>query len=420
LNGNLVIDTSHDVNGTPGIQIGDPQEFLGESDECILKTVVVGNLTSGVSPRGAHALAIDSGRDSGNAGNPWVGMSNEQAFYQIDTDTGVIIQRVATPGISPFTAAIDSTGILWTRSGCCGAGDLASIDTAANPATPTVINTQPAFMVGGTGGYQLTIDRDNRIWLAGYPFGRVMRYDPAVPMWTEVAIPGGLTFSATGVVADGHGNVWTSLHSTPGGRVARIHADTSTPTGVFDTADSSGGAGEPPYGVAVDFAGDVWTANSATNNVSRVHIDPLTLEPAPHGTTGDTVDVFPVGAGPDTHSDFTGFVYRQITRPDGEYIVTVPACPDSRLTHWLTASWAATTPAGTRIELWFRTSNDSATLAESPLQGPWTTSSADLQTAPGPVTDAVASQLVFRLISEHPSATPTLANYSLTRTCVDP
>jgi hypothetical protein len=56
LNGNGLVDTSREVNGTPGIQLTDPAEFFGEADECIVMTVVVGDLGGT-----ARALAIDAG-----------------------------------------------------------------------------------------------------------------------------------------------------------------------------------------------------------------------------------------------------------------------------------------------------------------------------------------------------------------------
>jgi hypothetical protein len=53
-----LIDTSREVNGTPGIQLDDEEEFFGEADECITLTVVIGSLGAQTS-----ALAVDADDD---------------------------------------------------------------------------------------------------------------------------------------------------------------------------------------------------------------------------------------------------------------------------------------------------------------------------------------------------------------------
>ncbi|HET9482756.1 MAG TPA: hypothetical protein VFO79_02265 [Xanthomonadales bacterium] len=419
LDGNQLVDTSRPVNGTPGIQLNDPAEFLGEADECIAMTVVVGALGTGTG--GIRALAIDANRSAGgsDAGNPWVGVGSEPAFYQLHGRTGVIMQRVATPQVRAYTAAIDSLGRLWARDFCCGTVILGRIDTTQNPAPFALIATVPIFTGLGYGNYAVAVDLANRVWVAGFPYGGLMRYEPGPGTWTQASIPGFLaTGQARGVAVDGRGNVWTSFHPDGAdGLVARFDADTAASTGSYQLDDSSGGAANIPIGVGIDVAGNVWTSNQATSNISRLHIDPVTGEPAPHPVTGDVVDTFAVGPGPYVHSDFTGLAYRRVTRPDGEYRVRLPPCAGSQAAHWQTVEWNATTPAGTRIELWVRTGNDAATLAQAPLQGPWSASPADLQSTPGPVGDSVLLQLTLRLVSEDPAASATLHSYRVTRVC---
>jgi hypothetical protein len=349
-------------------------------------------------------------------------VSSEQAFYQLHGATGAILQRVATPGVRAFTAAIDSLGRLWARDFCCGSINLGRIDTTLNPAPFTLIVNAPPFAGLGHGNYALAVDLANRVWVAGYLYGGAMRYDPATGVWNEAQIAGYIsTGQARGMAVDGRGSVWTSFHPNGAdGLVARIDTGTATATGAWQLDDSSGGAANIPVSVGVDFAGNVWTANQATSNVSRLHIDPATGEPAPHPATGDIVDVFPVGANPYVHSDFTGLGYRRVTRPDGEYRVRISPCPGGQPAHWLAAEWSATTPAGTRVELWLRASNDEATVSQAPLQGPWTASPADLQSLPGPVSDSAALQLTLRLVSEDPGASPTVQSYRVSRTCPAP
>jgi hypothetical protein len=61
--------------------------------------------------------------------------------------------------------------------------------------------------------------------------------------------------------------------------------------------------------------GDAFTVNAGSDNVSRLHIDPVTLEPAPHPATGNVVDLFPVGDVIESNGDFTGLAMHTIVRP---------------------------------------------------------------------------------------------------------
>jgi hypothetical protein len=424
LNGNLVVDTSQPVNGTPGIQIADAAEFFAADDECVAMTVVVGAL--GVSGGGLRALAIDA--DRSGPGNPWAGTYSEQAFYQIDGTTGALMQRVATPGVKGYSAAIDSLGRLWATDDCCGSSpNLGRIDTLQNPAPFAVVASLPPFLDAGNnpiddGSLAVAVDLANRVWIAGSPFGGMLRYDPGSATFIQATITGYLVGGdARGAAVDSRGNVWTSfIPDAVAGKVARFDAATATSTGVFVMSDSSGGAAQFSAGVGVDRAGDVWTSNRQTSNVSRLHIDATSGEPAPHPTTGDIVDVFPVGPDPNVHSDFTGMAYRRVTRPDGDYHVLLPTCAGAQTALWLGVEWNATIPAGTRVELYVRTGNDAATIGQAPPQGPWTSSPADLQLTPGPVGNSIQMKLTLRLISEDPLASPTLHSYRVTRACPVP
>lgn len=424
LNGNGMIDTSRDVNGTPGIQINDATEFFGDADECIEMTVIVGD-AGGT----ARALAIDAGQNieggQNDPGNAWVGMWGEQAFYQIDGNTGAILQRVATAGVRPYGAAIDSVGRLWAPDHCCGAVNLARVDTTMNPAPFTLINTKPAYTgaASGQGNYGIVVDLEDRVWIGGHPVGGLQRYNPADGVWTQVLIPGyEAQGNVRGVGIDTHGNVWAAFHpSGSDGLVARIDADSATSTGVWQldnaTAPNAGTA-NIPVGVGVDFDGDVWTVNQATSNATRLHIDQTTLQPAAHPTTGNIVDVFPVGPNPYTYSDFTGLGLRTVTRPTGEYSIPIQGCMGTDQARWLSIDWQATTPPATSVEIYVRAGDDLATLDAQTLYGPWVVSPADLQAAPlGPVPDSRYLLVIIRLISEDREATPIVHGFSVDWAC---
>lgn len=418
LNGNGMIDTSREVNGTPGIQLTDPAEFFGEADECIVMTVVVGN-AGGI----ARAVAIDAGQNieggSDDPGNVWVGMHNEEAFYQISGTDGAILQRVATPGVRSYGAAIDSVGRLWAVDSCCGTVNIGWIDTTMNPAPYTVVSTKPAYTGVGQGNYGITVDLEDRVWIGGYPYGGLQRYDPATGQWAEAQITGYFNNGGNvrGVGIDTRGNVWAALHPGGDGLVARIDADTLQSTGVWQL-DGPQGSATVPVGVGVDFDGDVWTVNQNTSNASRLHIDAATGEPAAHPATGNVVDVFPVGRYPYTYSDFTGLGLRVVTRPTGEYAVPIQGCMGDDEATWLRVNWDATTPPDTSVEIYVRAGNDLATLNQATLYGPWTTSPADLQAAPqGPVPDTRYLLLIIRLISQDREATPIVHGYSVEWAC---
>jgi streptogramin lyase len=419
LNGDGLRDTSQEVNGTPGIQLTDPAEFFGEADECIARTIVVGD-AGGL----ARALAIDAGTGieggEDDPGNVWVGMFNEQAFYQLDGTTGAILQEVQTPGVRSYGAAIDSQGRLWAPDNCCGGAlNLGMINTTINPATFQLITTKPAFSFSGArGSYGIVVDRDDRVWIGGWPYGGLMRYDPATGAWTEALITGyTTTWGVRGVGIDTRGNVWAAIHQDwADGAVARIDADTATSTGVWQV-DGAGGNGNIPVGVGVDFDGDVWSVNQSTSNASRLHIDEVTGEPAAHPTTGNIVDVFPVGRYPYTYSDFTGLGLRTVTRPSGEYTVPIQGCADLAEATWLGVTWEATTPPDTAVEVYVRVGNDLATLDQETRYGPWTVSPADLQAPPGPVPTGRYMLLTIRLLSQDNESTPIVHAYAVQWSC---
>jgi len=180
-NGNLQIDTSHEVNLTPGIQLADPDEFFGEADECIALTVVIG-----ASSGEATALAIDRGLEAGSDGNAWIGMRSEQAFYQIAGETGALLRRVPESGAggnSPFTAAIDANGILWATHNCCAAPRLWRIDTLTGVETTVPLT----ISLSCNGSFDIAIDLTGKVWLAGYPCPSAIRFDPFTSSCCQVS-----------------------------------------------------------------------------------------------------------------------------------------------------------------------------------------------------------------------------------------
>ena len=416
-NGNQIIDTSRDINGDGHINIYDPAEFPGEADECIAMTVAIGAKTGWQ----AHAIAIEAGsivNGRRQPGNVWVGMYTEQAFYQINGTDGSLMQRVPQTGnlttalgvtFQPYGAAIDSQGRVWAIGGCCGSQPLIAIDSRGMPAP---IHRVGVLSPGGAEG--IAVDLADRIWLGAYTGPRVHRYDPETNMWMTVTIPNLAGWITRGVAADRRGNVWTSMHGGSNSRVARIDADAAGSSDVYDVGGNIGVA------VGVDFDGDVWVVNQATSNVSRLHIDPASGNPAPHALTGNLVDTFPAGPNPYTYSDFTGLDMQLKLKPRGQYTAAAQGCRGGERARWTQATWSAATPAGTEVRIFARAADDLAALHAAPILGPWTSSAADLQAPPGPLPDSRYLQLIVELTSETWDTTPVVYSYQAEGRCLVP
>ena len=249
--------------------------------------------------------------------------------------------------ILPYGAAIDSQGRVWAIGGCCGSQPLIAIDARLTPASVTRVGV---LSPGGAEG--IAVDRADRIWLGAYTGPRVHRYDPVTNMWVTVTIPNLAGWITRGVGVDTRGNVWASLHGGSNSRVARIDSDAAESTGVYDMGGNIG------VGVGIDFEGDVWVVNQATSDVSRLHIDPISGNPAPHARTGNIVDTFPVGPNPYTYSDFTGLDMQLKLRPRGQYTTAAQGCRAGERATWTQAAWSAATPAGTDVRIFARVADD--------------------------------------------------------------
>ncbi len=413
-NANGTIETSTDANDDGVIDIGDPAEFFAEADECIAFTVVVG-----ANGGNARALAISAGIEPGDPGNAWVGMYNEQAFYEIDGATGALMQRVPETGalgITPYGAAIDSVGRLWAPNGCCGSAGLIEINTNVNPST--IAPLVPIPDLGFAGSYGITVDLEDRVWLGGWPNGMLKRYDPASGLTDVVPVPGFESgYGVRGVGIDTHGNVWGAIHTSgfDEAHVVRVVANTLAVT----LTQSVGG--DRPVGVGVDFDGDVWTVNQLSSTASRLHIDQTTLEPAPHPMTGNVTEQFPTGLQPYTYSDFTGLGLRIVTNPLGTYSQVIQGCSDESSADWLSVDVDATTPPNTEVLLFVQVGDDLATLDAQPFYGPWSSFPADLTAPPeGPVPSARYLRVTLQLQSSDQMSTPIVHAFGVEKACGEP
>ncbi len=299
-NSNGRIDTSVDST---------PMEY--DEDECILWTAEVG------SPMGTpRALTVDLGGLDSSAGMPWVGLYSDRQALMLDPDNGDTLETVGM-SITPYGFALDSYGSIWSSS---LGSQIQRIDS-------TTFEADPAIMLGGgcSSTYGIGVDSSDRVWVAA---SEACRYDPADGSWFVVNLSGSY---GRGVAGDPYGVVW----------VAGNNPDTFIGFNADDGSDfrTFPSGGSTPVGIAVDSMGFIWAINQGSSNAAR--LDPITEE----------VETFPVGQGPYTYSDFTGFQRARVFS-QGVWTTEFEACHDrGELTElaWRNLVFEVDTPGSTSI-----------------------------------------------------------------------
>ena len=362
-NGDGNVRTSHDADGDGRIALDDPAEFFGSLDECLAFTVPVG-------PSGGvlRALAVDPFQPPG-AGSVWAGAYEEQAIYRVHGVTGEVLSRVPLP-LHPYGALMAQDGTLWVTS-LAGVDDaIVSVDGVSEEVSELipVRNSQSCTDHRSKGGYGITIDRVGRVWLGGWVCEAALRYDPANQEWFSVQLPGlGYT---RGVAADAAGYVWAAQsHQAVSpfemlGRVTRFSAEDGGDRKTYELPGQ-----RETIGVGVDSAGAIWAVSKDTDTATR--IDPSTDQMTHH----------PVGDGPYTYSDFTGYSLRTFIAPAGLWFGTARACPAEVRPQWRRLSWEAQRPEGTRLQIYLRAADHPSALDQAYRFGPYESSPIDLQDA---------------------------------------
>jgi streptogramin lyase len=224
----------------------------------------------------ATAWQGDEDPDTGLGGHVWIGCMMNQRVYVLDGDTGEVLNPTgAVAGVGPYGGAMDGLGNFWMVAMGCTV--MACRLSRMNMETfETTIFNVPA-------GYGISVDRYGRIWTAG--MGGVNRLDPA--SGTNTTYNTGMTQFNRGVAVDDEGSVWAAVTH---GDVIEVDQDT------VDLVGTVSGAGPAEIvGVAIDFEGYVWAVSQGGN--AALKIDPDTYD----------VESFPIGRGPYTYSDMTGY-----------------------------------------------------------------------------------------------------------------
>lgn len=368
--GNGTIETSKDVNGDDEISLGNPDEFFGYGDECVLWTVPIG-----ASNSNARAMAIDAD------GFVWVGDWQGSKFFKLDPKDGQLVnpvdpnQPATGEGIDvegrPYGAAIDSNGLLWYLHRN-NTGSVGRIDTSTGKALG-LDTSNP------TGGYGITVDRQDQVWLASLQDaaggGTVARYHKPSLTWTTYSAGlgagtwagRGITATAAGKTATGAGIVWAVFNGGSGGSggsTAHLVGFDDDSGAVWDHVDLTDKCGaNTSIGVGIGIADSVWVVNKGSDNACR-------YDPPGGIAAGEVVDV-PIGDGPYTYSDFTGNLLRTFTARKGTFTYVIEGCPEpTAQVQWTLVTWEAQTPGKSSVAVRVRNADTIDDFSSAPSHGP--------------------------------------------------
>lgn len=322
------VDTSSDLNGDGAISGSEILPF--GADECVLLEVVVitgkegayapGMYTGGYAGDtscGPRGIAIDS------YNNCWIGTRYSKQYYYLDGSTGQILKHFDFSGLNhrPYGAVIDENGTLWS----------------AGENTDTLLWLDPTtdhydLVALGHCVYGLGLDGGGHLFISGYDDRRLTRVNVNTK-GIDWSVQG--KYQSRGVAITGDGNVWVA--NSGENSVSRWTNDGQWITDIA--------VGNYPTGVSVDADGFVWAVNFTDQMIHR--IDPAT----------NAIVLSKLIAGNHYgYSDMTGIVSRSATNKIGTWKASI----NSGLfdVPWGAVRWTDSTPWGTDIDLYIRTSND--------------------------------------------------------------
>lgn len=342
-NGNGTIETSTDTNEDCKIT---PDEMVSD-DECIVWKVAPVPGQNGC----ARAAGVDAD------GNIWVGMWNTKQLIKLDSDTGETLLSHAIT-MRPYGLAIDPEGIIWvaSRDPNGAVGMVHPVDGQLN-----------SFSSPAGECYGLAIDPFQGVWVAtGWNGGGLARLDTVTHTWEVIQNPGlGATRGvAVKVLVDEESGLVT------GGRVYASHHGGGCNENQYVTVvdavtrqilpSVSVGNGNGPVGVAIDSDGQLWTVNQCSNSATRFDTE-----------TNVALGTYPVGSGPYTYSDMTGYALKTITTVSGDYKHVLKGW-ESGETVWETLELDVEFPNDlTTLEISYRAANDSVALKNKDWTGPF-------------------------------------------------
>jgi len=222
------------------------------------------------------------GVDAQNFG--WVGEWNSKKLRRLTPQSGATVKELDLP-VNPYGLVIDANGILWVSGR--GGSKLVRVDLETDAIDSYIPNLGGCFQP-----YGITLDPKGRVWVANCCCWHVTyRFDPTTLEWAAAEMQA----RPRGVAASIYGNVYVANDQSH--KVAVVDSDAAQTLAYVDL-----GAGRFPIGVAVDFDEFVWTVNQTGNSVSKIDTTNLVV-------AGE----YPIGNGPYTYSDMTGYILHNFT-----------------------------------------------------------------------------------------------------------
>ncbi|MGZ3450824.1 MAG: hypothetical protein ACXVEF_14575 [Polyangiales bacterium] len=275
----------------------------------------------------AAVFDAEKGLDGELSTSVWVGLYTKQLMHQLDSKTGKILTTVSTAPLHPYGAAVDGNHHIWVRGDIDGVGPGVGYIDAGGDHKFTQIANPPC-------GYGISVDSKGRVFVAGWEgtVGCVARYTPKAGKWDKM----NAGTQGRGIAVDGKGMVW---FADTGFGIHQVDADTLALVKDIPLATT-----KSFVGMAIDFDGMIWAINQGGSEAFK--IDPKTYATAQ----------VPVGNGPYTYSDMTGYQLRAAAAPFGKYRHVFKGCgPTAR---WLSLNFKADVPTGTTVTIRARVSKD--------------------------------------------------------------
>lgn len=328
-NGNGVIDTSQELNGTPGIQAVEMKSLgsntnAGINDERVAWIAPIG---TGTSFGRSVCIAPD--------GKLWVGIWNQARYYRVDPSNGATLPigpgnlpYVQMTSWNPYGCTVDKNGILWSATIGTGSGGFGRVDTNTGAFTQIGSPYHP---------YNYGIAQGNgKIYQAPYVGGYGWAaYNPTTNTWER----SNDSYSGAGIAIDGEGNILSTDYSC----IRKYRA--SDRALLWQKCE-----GGTTYGVMIDGNNDVWVMNTGTYRTTKYR-----------GTDGTLVGSLPTGLNPYVYTDGSGLTTKNTTvNKLGTWTVVYDGGANG--TAWGKVNWTDTVPSGASVDVVARASDNLAAL----------------------------------------------------------
>lgn len=319
-------------------------------DECVLWSTPFGDVGCLLRAVAVDVTETDEGLRTVVYGGCW----QSHRIYQLDADTGEVLQDFGTGFVQPYGFAVTAQGTMFVASGVnmpedphhVGVVDLTTTPPDVREAELPACGGQSQFGLGFEHiSYGIAADREGRLWTCNLN-GCLHRFDPEIREWRTAP-----SAACRGVAVGPDGSIWTGQEST----LERWDPDRME---VIQTIPTSGSGG---IGVAIDFDGKVWFVNQTSADASR--LDP---------ETGVEEGRFPVGLAPYTYSDMTGIQLRTNLGVYWQLTHVFELCDDA--VRWLAVDLQADLTLGSGVRVRMRGAAEEASLPGQPwvdAEGIW-------------------------------------------------